>query len=83
MQLDQNPSFRRIIPPWYDADVLCYAVVVFAATVCLFGLAGIFTATQTLCAGCLWVPLALTAMGLWVLASTCLRLVRRRRRKGN
>ena len=81
MQLDPNPSFRRVIPPWYDTDLLCYAVILLMLIVFLFGVVGV-TVTWEVSEfqGHLWLPLLLSAMSLWVLASTAIRLIRRRRR---
>jgi lipopolysaccharide export LptBFGC system permease protein LptF len=81
MQLDPNPSFRRVIPPWYDADALCWAVLVLMLVVVLFALAGVSVAlSHPAFSGRLWLPLLLAAMSFSVLASTALRLYRRRRR---
>jgi hypothetical protein len=81
MQLDPNPSFRRVIPPWYDTDALCWAVVLLMLVVVLFALAGVSVAlTHPSFSKHLWMPLLLAAMGLSVLVSTVLRLLRRRRR---
>ena len=81
MRLDPNPSFRRIIPPWYDSDALCYAVIVFMLVVFCFSLTGISVAREAdAFSDHLWLPVLLSAMSLWVLVTTILRLIRRRRR---
>lgn len=81
MRLDPNPSFRKIIAPWYDSDALCYAVLVLMLVVFLFSMAGISVArSHPSFSNHLWVPLLLSALSLWVLVTTFLRLVRRRRR---
>jgi hypothetical protein len=81
MRLDPNPSFRKIIAPWYDSDALCYAVIALMLVVFFFGLAGISVArSQPSFSGHIWVPLLLSALSLWVIVTTFLRLVRRRRR---
>jgi len=81
MRLDPNPSFRRIIAPWYDSDSLCYVVIGLMLVVFFFGLTGISVArSDPLFSGHTWVPLLVSALSLWVLVATLLRLVRRRRR---
>ena len=81
MRLDPNPSFRRIIAPWYDSDALCYVVIGLMLVVFFFGLAGISVAlSDPPFSGHTWVPFLLSALSLWVLVATSLRLVRRRRR---
>jgi hypothetical protein len=81
MQLDPNPSFRRVIPPWYDTDALCWAVLLLMLLVVLFALAGVSVAlSHPAFSGHLWLPLLLAAMSLSVLASTALRMICRRRR---
>ncbi len=81
MQLDPNPSFRRVIPPWYDTDAVCFAVILVMGFVALFAAAGVFVALERPeFAGHLWLPLLLGAMSLSVLMSTIMRLYRRRRR---
>jgi hypothetical protein len=81
MQLDPNPSFRRVIPPWYDTDLFCFAVMLVMLIVFLFGVAGITVTGETSeFQGFIWLPLLLSAMSLWVLASIALRLIRRHRR---
>mgnify|MGYP006295652261 CR=1 FL=1 len=81
MRLDPNPSFRKIIPPWYDSDTLCCAVIALMLVVFFFGLAGISVARRLdAFSNHLWLPLVLSAMSLWVLVATVLRLVKRRRR---
>ena len=81
MQLDPNPSFRRVIPPWYDTDALCWAVLLLMSVVVLFALAGVSVAlSHPAFFGHLWLPLLLAAMSLSVLVATALRMFRRRRR---
>ncbi len=81
MQLDPNPSFRRVIPPWYDTDLLCYTVILLMLAVLFFGVVGVtVTRESPEYQGHLWLPLLLAAMSLWVMASIFLRLIRRHRR---
>jgi hypothetical protein len=81
MQLDPNPSFRRVIPPWYDTDALCYAVILLMLIVLVFSMAGVSVAWETPeFFGHVWLPALLSVLSLSVLISTLLRLLRRHRR---
>ncbi|MGD8369709.1 MAG: hypothetical protein PVG78_18875 [Desulfobacterales bacterium] len=81
MQLDPNPSFRRVIPPWYDTDLLCYAAILLMLAVFFFGIVGVTVSREAAeYQGHLWLPLLLSAMSLWVIASIALRLIRRHHR---
>ncbi|MGD9213020.1 MAG: hypothetical protein PVI90_19710 [Desulfobacteraceae bacterium] len=74
----QNPLFRRVIIPWYDAEPVCYFILIFMAAVIIFSLTGIFEANSTPeYKKHLWIPLLLFCMSFVVFISTILRLVRR------
>ena len=78
MKSRENPLFRKIIVPWYDADLVCYAVVVFSLGTLAFSVCGVLAANesqrgQTI----LWVPLLLAGLSLFLAASTLFRLIRR------
>jgi hypothetical protein len=81
MQLDPNPSFRRVIPPWYDTDAFCYVLILLMAAVLLFSLVGVSVAWESPeFQGHLWLPALLSVLSLSVLISIFLRLLRRHRR---
>lgn len=74
-----SPFFRKIIPPWYDSDVVCVMQLFFMAGVFLFGCAGISAAGETdTYRNVRWVPLLLVVLSMTVILSTSIRLVRRR-----
>lgn len=78
MSQDKNPVFRKAIIPWYDSSRMCWVLIGFLIAVVLFGGAGINEALHTPSfAGYVWVPLALVILGLGVIASILIRLLRR------
>lgn len=73
-----NPLFRKIIVPWYDADLVCYAVIVFSLVTLAFSVCGVLAAQEVEeKSGVVWVPLLLAGLSLFLAASTLFRLVRR------
>ena len=78
MLLDQNPLFRKVIVPWYDAEKVCFTVIIFMLGIFLFGIVGIVEALETIEYNeHIWVPVLLVAMSAWVIASTSIRLIKR------
>ena len=78
MLLDQNPLFRKVIVPWYDAEKACFTVIVFMLGIFLFGIVGIVEALERIEYNeHIWVPALLVAMSAWVIASTSIRLIKR------
>jgi len=78
MSQDKNPVFRKAIIPWYDSSRMCWALIGFLAAVVLFGGAGIEEALyKPSFAGYVWVPLVLVILGLGVIGSLLIRLLRR------
>ncbi|RLB82494.1 MAG: hypothetical protein DRH17_05625 [Deltaproteobacteria bacterium] len=60
MKLHRNPSFRKVVTPWYDSDLFCLVISIFAASVFYFSTIGISVALehqqyQRYC----WVPIVL------------------------
>jgi len=84
MKLDQNPSFRKVLLPWYDSDLFCIIISVFMALV--FGFSGVgfrVALEQDEYQGHCWVPLALMALSGIVLAINLIRVLTRMvRRRG-
>ena len=37
MLLDPKPVYRRVILPWYDSEIVCFATLLFAGFVLFFG----------------------------------------------
>lgn len=78
MSQDKNPVFRKAIIPWYDSSRTCWIFIGFLLAVVLFGGAGIDAALSSPAyAPYVWVPLLLVALGLGVIASILIRLLRR------
>lgn len=78
MRTGRTPLFRNVIVPWYDADTVCYGIIVLMAIVLIFSFFGIAAAREvTEYRGYFWVPLLLVMMSAGVLVSTIVRLVQR------
>jgi len=78
MHQDKNPVFRKVIIPWYDSTRTCWILIGFLIAVVLFGGAGVDVALHTPSyAGYVWVPLLLVTMGLGVIGSILIRMLRR------
>ena len=78
MRLDQNPVFRKVIVPWYDSETACFILVVCVSFVILFGFAGISVVHENAdYREYIWVPVALIVLGVWVIVSITIRLIRR------
>jgi hypothetical protein len=78
MLLDPKPVYRRVIVPWYDSEIVCFATLLFAAFVLLFGVCGIHTAYELPAyREYIWIPGLLFTMGLAVFVSIAIRLINR------
>lgn len=78
MRTGRTPLFRNVIVPWYDADTVCYGLIVLMAGVLIFSFFGIMASREVFeYRGYIWVPLLLAMMSTGVLVSTVVRLVRR------
>ncbi len=78
MLLDPKPVYRRVILPWYDSDIVCFATLLFAGFVLFFGSCGIHAAYETPAyRQYVWIPGLLFAMGLMVFLSIAVRLINR------
>lgn len=78
MRPGRTPLFRNVIVPWYDADTVCYGIIVLMTAVLIFSFFGIAAAREVPeYQGYIWVPLLLAIMSAGVLVSTVTRLVRR------
>lgn len=84
MKLDQNPSFRKVLLPWYDSDLFCMIISIFMALV--FGFSGVgfrVALEQDEYQGRCWVPLVLMVLSGIVLAINLIRVLTRMvRRRG-
>ena len=75
---DKNPVFRKAIIPWYDSARTCWILIGFLFAVVLFGGAGIDEALQAPpFTGYVWIPLVLVILGLGVIGSLLIRMLRR------
>lgn len=79
MQSDNNPMFRKTSFPWYDSTPLCILAAFFSLGVLLFGVAGVRIAAVHPDPWCAWVPVLLSALGLYLFISIAIRLMRRRK----
>jgi hypothetical protein len=78
MLLDPKPVYRRVILPWYDSEIVCFATLLFAGFVLFFGVCGIHAAYETPAyREYVWVPGLLFSMALVVLVSISVRLINR------
>lgn len=83
MKLHQNPSFRKVVLPWYDSDLFCIVISIFMAMVFFFSGIGIRVALENAeYQGHDWVPLVLMVLSGVVLATNVIRvLIRMVRRR--
>ncbi len=83
MKLHQNPSFRKVVLPWYDSDLFCIVISIFMAMVFFFSSIGIRVALENEeYQGHNWVPLVLMVLSGVVLATNVIRvLIRMVRRR--
>jgi len=78
MRLDQNPTFRKVIVPWYDSEAACFIVIVLMFLVFMFGFAGTSVARENVTyQQYIWVPVLLMVMSGWVIVATTVRLIKR------
>jgi quinol-cytochrome oxidoreductase complex cytochrome b subunit len=78
MKLDQPSTFRKIIVPWYDSEILCLVAIIFLFSVMLLGIVGINVAKSIQqYQEYLWMPSLLTFLSGGVIFSIVVRLVRR------
>ncbi len=78
MRLDPNPSFRKVIVPWYDSQFICIAVIVSMIFVFLFSVEGISLAiSHGAFRPHLWVPVLLFFLSAFVIVSLMLHLFKR------
>ena len=78
MRNSRNPLFRKNVAPWYDTEAVCTIVLVLMVAVLLFGFFGVRVARDNPAyQGYVWVPIVLILMGLFVIISTVIRLIKR------
>jgi hypothetical protein len=78
MLLDPKPVYRKVILPWYDSDIVCFATLLFAGFVLFFGFCGIQAAYETVAyRDYVWIPGLMIAMDLVVYVSIAFRLINR------
>ena len=78
MRLDPNPSFRKVIVPWYDSETICVALMALMIFVFLFSLIGIsLAADQAAYRPHVWIPTTLLFLSAFVIVSLLLRLIRK------
>jgi hypothetical protein len=78
MPADKNPVFRKAVIPWYDSTTAHILVALFMLLVSLFAGAGLAVARENPgYQGYIWVPALLLAMGIAVITTTAIRLIKR------
>lgn len=78
MNIDPNPSFRRLIVPWYDSEAACLILIFLMDVVFLFAAVGVEEARRTPeFGGYMGVPVLLLVLSGGVIVSTTIRLIRR------
>jgi len=78
MRVGKTPLFRNVIVPWYDADTVCYSIMVLMVIILIFSVFGVVAAREVPAyRGYFWVPVLLALMSTGVLVSTIVRLVQR------
>jgi len=78
MKLHKNPLFRKVITPWYDSDLFCLIISIFAAYVFYFSTVGISVALEhhqyeRYC----WVPITLMSLSGILLVTNLFRILSR------
>jgi len=78
MKLHKNPLFRKVIIPWYDSDLFCLIISIFAAYVFYFSTVGISVALEhhqyeRYC----WVPITLMSLSGILLVTNLFRILSR------
>jgi len=78
MRPDEKPIFRKIIVPWYDAETICFIVILFMVLVFLFGMVGLSVSGEIAeYNDFIWMPILLIVLSGWVIVSTVIRLIKR------
>ena len=78
MQLDQNPSFRKLITPWYDSNFSCWCLIVFMILVLAFALTGILVGlSMPEFHKHVWFPTFLGGLSLFLIIKIFYRLKKR------
>ena len=73
-----KPVYRRLILPWYDSEIVCFATLLFAGFVLFIGYLGIHAAYETPAyRQYVWIPGLLITMGLVLFVSVTIRLINR------
>lgn len=78
MKLHKNPSFRKVILPWYDSDLFCLVISICAALLFYFSTTGISLALEDdLYRRYCWVPIMLMLFSGTLLATNLFRILSR------
>jgi heme exporter protein D len=69
---------KKVIIPWYDANILYYIVIIFTILAIGFSLVGISTALNNIkYLNYVWLPVTIIILCLFVLISTSVRITKR------
>jgi len=78
MKLHKNPLFRKVITPWYDSDLSCLVISIFAAPIFYFSTVGISVALEhRQYQGYCWVPITLMFLSGILLVTNLFRILSR------
>ena len=81
MEIDKNQFYRRSITPWYDADSLCWVIIILMMAVFFFAGIGLNLAlSHPDFNRHIWVPSLLALLSSITCVSMIARLIQRRRR---
>ncbi|PID78341.1 MAG: hypothetical protein CSB21_00690 [Deltaproteobacteria bacterium] len=80
MKSEEKNFTGRIIPPWYDSDLLCIILINFSVIIFSFGISGVFIALgREESYIFLKIPLIMTILSFYLCFSVSLRLLKRRK----
>ncbi len=69
---------KKVIIPWYDANLLCYIIIIFTIFVIGFSLVGVSIAlNNTIYINYIWVPVTIIILSVFVLSSVSVRITKR------
>ncbi len=78
MQLDHTPLFRKPITAWYDANFVCWIIIIMMVFVSIFAVAGIYVGSSIEeFREYVWFPAVLSVLSLFLALKIFLRLRQR------
>jgi len=78
MQVDQNPSFRKTITPWYDSNFACWVLIGSMVPVFCFAVGGVIVANNDpVLVPHVWFPFLLAGLSGFLAVKVYVRLKNR------